>query len=332
MDYGHYNCRDYHISPPMSSTIVVSERNPNALCRHESFDELEQRSRSPASQKPKFPLMQLPLELRQHVLSYLLPHTQVFRDSGLLSEYARKFSAVQKRAAKGMDIPSSSSRNPAGSGISNVVWQRGNISLFCVCKQLHDECAELVYGTNTFLLFVTFNGISFRFRWLLPSGLAPSRSYNNFPELLPPRYMRRIKKVFVHVDHVDSYTAMIKFNVSGQGLIHGLRQQVRRLVNALGPVQTDEDGTESQSGKPRRLNRINIRVANGNAVIDALKSDSVRQREGVIRVTEGVEETLEPFSDLRGVHEVHIGGAVTEGFARLLEERMKGTEPVQTVN
>ena len=142
MDQGHYNCRDYYITPHFSATTTVSESPRQPLERHESFQELEERSRSPASQKPKFPLLQLPFELRQHILRYLLPHTQEFKDSGLLGEHARNFSAVKKRGARGMFIPSGSSSS-SPSSVSSVVWQRGNINLLCVCKQLHDEVSSL---------------------------------------------------------------------------------------------------------------------------------------------------------------------------------------------
>jgi hypothetical protein len=283
--------------------------------RHESWDELEERSRSPASQKLKFPLLNLPLELRQQIFGYLLPHTQEFRDSGLLSKHARNFSAVKKRGARGMIIPSGgSSANP--SSVSNVVWQRGNIRLLGVCKQLHDECAELLYGTNTFLLFVTYAGISFRFRWLFPSGMAPSRSYN-FINLLPERYLYLIKRVVVHVDHVDSYTGMIKFNVDGNGLTHGLRNQVRNLVGALQASNESDVSVDD-----RRLAKVHIRVSNGNAVLDALKSNIVLEREGSVKVSEDIEEMLEPFGQLRGVQQVSVVGAVTESYARRLEARM----------
>lgn len=310
MDYGHYNCRDYYINPHFSPTTIMSDRHP--IHRHESFDELEQRSRSPASQKPKFPLLKLPLELRQQILKYLLPHTKEFRDSGSLGEHARNFSAVKKREAKGMIIPNGG--NPSPAGISNVVWQRGNINILSVCKQLHQECAEMVYGTNTFLLFITYLDIKWRFRWLLPSGMAPSRHFK-FLELMPEKYMRLIKRVMVHIDHVDSYTGMIKFNVGGKGLTHGLRLRVQLLVNAL------REGDEGHEDK--RLTRVNIRVSNGNAVLDQLKSDIVRQREGGIKVAEDLEEMLEPFEDLRGVREVSIGGAVTEQFADKLAAKMR---------
>ena len=315
MDQGHYNCRDYYISPHFAPTTLVSDGQPKPLERHESFEELEERSRSPASQKAKFPLLDLPLELRQQIFRYLLPHTQEFKDSGLLSEHARNFSAVKKRGARGMIIPTGGSSNITSS-FSNVVWQRGNINLLSVCKQLHEECAEMLYSTNTFLLFVTYGGISFRFRWLLPSGLAPSRSYN-FLGLLSERYLHLIRRVVVHVDHVDSYTGMIKFDVDGDGLTHGLQNQVRRLVNAL-QASNESDATAAQ----RRLAKVYIRVSNGNAVLDSLKSSIVREREGSIKVSEDIEEMLEPFGDWRGVQRVHIIGAVTDSYARRLEARM----------
>lgn len=312
MDQGHYNCRDYYITPHFSPTTIVSETQRPQMERHESWDELEERSRSPASQKPKFPLLELPLELRQQILRYLLPRTQEFRDSGSLGEHARNFSAVKKRGAKGMIIPSSAN----ASGVSNVVWQRGNIHVLGVCKQLHDECAELLYSTNTFLLFVTYGGISFRFRWLLPSGLAPSRSYN-FIKLLPERYLHLIKRVVVHVDHVDSYTGMIKFNVDGNGLTHGLRKQVQSLVEAL-QASNNSDAIADD----RRLAKVYIRVSNGNAVLDALKSSVVREREIGVMVSEDIEKMLEPFGQLRGVQQVSVVGAVTESYARRLQARM----------
>lgn len=206
-------------------------------------------------------------------------------------------------------------------GPSHVVWQPGNIRLLSVSRQLHDECAEIMYGSNTFLLFVTFSGISFRYSWMLKSGLSPTRRYS-FLELIPRRYLILIKRVIVNVDHVDSYTGMIKFNVSGKGLTHGLRKQNQRLVNALQahPVQL-EDGT-ALTYQERRLNKIKIQVSNGNAVLDQIKKEVVRQREGKIRVAEDLEEMLEPFGELRGVRSVQIAGAVTTEFSERLVMKM----------
>ena len=315
MDHGHYNCRDYYISPHFAPTTLTNERPLHTLERHESFTELEQRSRSPASQRPKFPLLKLPLELRQEILSYLLPHTQKFKDCSGLTQHVQNFSAVKKRQARGM--PAAVTNNSLMTvGTNNVVWQRGNIDVLRVCKQLHDECAELIYGSNTFQLFVSYNGISFRFRWLLASGVAPSRTFE-FLKLLNPRYIRLVRKVAITVDLVDSYTGMIKFNVSGKALTLGLRKQVQRLVNALrsGAVQ----GQEHDHG---RLSRVSIRVQNGDNYLEAKKSELVRQRDGSLKGFGDVAEILEPFSDLYGIGSVSVTGAVSEDNAQTLMELM----------
>lgn len=165
------------------------------------------------------------------------------------------------------------------------------------------------------MLFVTFERITFRFRWLSLNGLAPSRSFD-FLELLPERYMQRIKRIVVHVDHVDSYTGMIKFNVGGKGLTHGLRIQVQRLVNALKPADSDHE---------RRLSKISIRISNGNAVLDTIKSDDVRKREG-IKVAEDIKDMLEPFKQLYDVREASVSGAITDELAQELEDRMRSKE------
>lgn len=363
MDTGHYNCRDYHISPHFSATTLVSETNARQqwLNRHESFNDLEERSRSPASHKPKFPLFRLPLELRQQILSYLLPNTQEYRDAGLLSEHARNFSAVQKRGARGMAIPSVGA---SAASVSNVVWQRGNVNLFRVCRQLHQECAELVYGTNTFLLFLTYADVTFRFRWLLPSGLAPSRSYKIL-DLLSARYLSLIRKVVVHVDHVDSYTGMIKFNVGGEGLKYGLRRQVQRLVNALQASPEEESKDEEMDHelakltveecdpdderlvtrlaglaiktepaehslvKPpeRRLTRLTVKVSTGNSVLDSLKDLSLKDKDSEPKIPQEIEYMLEPFGELDCVQYVNVVGAVTPSFARNLEQKMQTKSP-----
>lgn len=294
MDPGHYNCRDYYVSPHFAPLTITNEPRPPPF-RHESFDELQSRCSSPASKRPKFPLLRLPLELRQQIFGYLLPRTLERRESNRTSNHARN-SAVS---------------------ISNVVWQRGTISLLRVCKQLHGECAEALYGNNTFLISVTYAGVTFRYRYLLPRGMAPTRTYNIL-ELLSERYQRLIKRIVVNVDHVDSYTSMIKFNVSGSGFTHGLRRQVSRLVKALKAAE--------QLGEERQLAKVVVRVSNANAVLEAIKSDFIRQREGAFSVADDLEEILAPFAQLRGVRDVSVGGAVADGFARELEDRMRSTE------
>ena len=341
MDTGTYNCRDYHVTPHFSATTLTNNTSTannanNALLhRHESWADLEHRSRSPASFAPKFPLLKLPLELRQQILLYLLPRTlELGTHVDALEMHVRNFSAVQRRVRKGMELPPekekklSSAAARAGGVPTNVAWRRGNTALFAVCRQLHDECADLVYGGNTFMLGVTFSSITFRFRFLLPSGMAPKREYN-FLELMPERYLWRLRRVLVCVDHVDSYTGMIKYNVSGKGLVHGLRRQVLKLVCALQPLGgqgQEEGGTAAGSvreeGSCPGLARVLIRISGGNAVTASLKTHFGEAQ----RISKDIEEILEPFGHLCGVRDARVMGAVGHDYARALEERMRGLE------
>jgi hypothetical protein len=340
MDTGTYNCRDYHITPHFSATTLTNNNNNVHLQRHESWADLEHRSRSPASFAPKFPLLKLPLELRQQILSYLLPRTQELGTHvDALETHVRNFSAVQRRVRKGMELPpekekapptKGNSSNSGGSVPTNIAWHRGNTALFAICRQLHDECADMVYGSNTFMLGVTFSSITFRFRFLLPSGMAPKREYN-FLELMPQRYLRRLRRVLVCVEHVDSYTGMIKYNVSGKGLMHGLRRQVLRLVCALQPLdeQQGQDGVEEkgagsivQEQPCPGLARVLIRVSGGNAVTASLKTQFGEAQ----RISKDIEEILEPFGHLCGVRDARVMGAVGPAYARELEERMRDCE------
>ena len=339
MDTGTYNCRDYHITPHFSSPTLTNNTGNAHLQRHESWADLEQRSRSPASLKPKFPLLELPLELRQQILSYLLPHTQELGSHvDALESHVRNFSAVQKRVRKGMELPPEKKvspeparrQNSSSSNVpSNIAWRRGNTSLFAVCRQLHDECADMVYGSNTFLLGVTFSNITFRFRYLLPSGMAPQREYA-FLDLMPARYLCRLRRVFVSVDHVDSYTGMIKYNVSGKGLVHGIRRQVLKLVCALQPMARQDEACEistEESSLPERpgLARVVIRISSGNTMTTSLKA----QFGEVQRISQDIEEILEPFGHFCGVRDPRVVGAVGQAYARELEERMRDPEPGQ---
>lgn len=114
-------------------------------------------------------------------------------------------------------------------------------------------------------------------------------------------------------------------NVSGQGLTHGLRRQVQRLVNAL-----RSNGTESQENC-RQLSCVKIRVQNGDNFLEARKSNIVRQRDGSLKSDDDVADMLEPFSDLYGVGSVSVIGAVPEDFAQALTELMMDKSRGDTV-
>lgn len=187
MDVGHHNCRDYHI-PPDAAYHVLEQRLAQTHLTDEYTTEIK------ASSLPSsFPFLNLPLEIRQQIYTYLLPSVSLYR-IGLL----------------GVALPSRASAAPSNSRTDQPtpVWTRGQASLLCICRQVHDECATLLYGNSTFKVFVTYDSINFHLRWLLSNGLTPSRR-PKFLKLVPPRYLGRVKRLDVYVDHVDSYTGMV---------------------------------------------------------------------------------------------------------------------------
>jgi hypothetical protein len=363
MDRGHYNCRDYYITPhfaaaTISSVIEVSSDEPKPVkqdrpiqptlfARHESFDELEQRSRSPASQQPKFPFLRLPLELRQQIYNYLLPRT-ISKEKDVSDVSNRQLDSA--RFSPG---PTSNKnctpRNATKSNVnavniiaSHIIWQRGNVKLLSVNRQIHDECADILYGgRNTFLLTVTYAGIIFRYSWLLPSGLSPTKRYP-FLELMPQRYLARLSRVVVCVEHVDAYTAMIKFNVGAHGLVHGLRGQVQKLVDGLlsppslppstvstgsisSSAEDGDDAARASAPPPSRipLAKLHLRISTANSIVDELKRNRARNSgcgtDSSEIAVQGLAEMLAPFERLWGVRDVAVTGAVTDGLARRLE-------------
>jgi hypothetical protein len=215
---------------------------------------------------------------------------------------------------------------------SHIIWQRGNVKLLSVNRQIHDECADLLYGgRNTFLLSVTYAGIIFRYSWLLPSGLSPTKRYP-FLELMPGRYLARLSRVVICLEHVDAYTAMIKFNVGAQGLVHGLRGQVQKLVdgllspplphvsitsteNAPSSVDNDSDVVQPPTQMPSRipLAKLHIRISTANSIVDELKRNRARNsKSGYINAddtdipVQGLEEMLAPMKRLWGVRTTDV--------------------------
>ncbi|KAF4551613.1 Hypothetical protein D9617_13g101150 [Elsinoe fawcettii] len=168
----------------------------------------------------------------------------------------------------------------------------------------------MLYGDSVFVLFVKYSSITFRYQWLLPSGLTPT-SDMDFLESFPLQYLHLIRQLHVVVDHPDSYTGMIKYNVGGNGLTYGLRNQVKKLANIFQP------GGETPAG----LNVLHVELINGNEYLDCEKRGIVRARERV-QGTEDVQQVLEPLKQLRDIVDVKIAGAVTEEFAATLCKSM----------
>ena len=154
----------------------------------------EEEAQDTSSLSPRCYLLQLPLELREIILSLILPHT---------------------------------AHSPKG-----ISWLRGTTAVLAACKQLHNEGTSLIYGTNAFVIDTIYDCSTFAYQWLLPSGLVPKRTMA-FPEQLASRNVALMRRFQIRVHHVDSYTGMLKYNCGGHGLVEGLRDQVRFLCQAL---------------------------------------------------------------------------------------------------
>ena len=142
--------------------------------------------------RPKsFPLLQLPIELRDKILELVLPHT----------------TCVGKRG---------------------IAWVRGHCAILATSRNLFNEGIRIMYGRNTFVIDVVWDKVTFAYQWLLPTGLIPRRTLA-FPDKLGKRNVSYIRKLLIRIHHVDNYTGMIKHNFSGPGLRQGLRLQVEKL-------------------------------------------------------------------------------------------------------
>jgi len=283
-DKGHFNCRDYTFTEDDAYTHAIRDTRPSNQESVVSGD---------AVKSQPFRIFDLPLELRQKIYLHVLPKADSRSGStlGLLG--------------------SSSVKTGSSSSIPSIIWTRGQTSLLSACQQMHDECVAILYGCNVFVLFVTYSQIVFRFRFLIPSGLAPSRHYE-FLDLVPLRYRKLVRQLVVTVDHPDSYTGMIKYNVGGRGLTHGLRLKVQELVDALQPRDCSDSCIRS----------LDVDLRNGNDHLDGEKQGIVRAREHEIAGDGDVQVVLEPFADLHRVNRARIRGAVTKDFANALRQSM----------
>jgi hypothetical protein len=311
-DTGHHNCRDYYHPLPVPATthtlpkaLTMTQTTAQILALHSS-------QKSPLNRlpnKPSFPFLRLPYELRRKIYLYLLPHTETKASAGsLVSTTGTSNAASSAHKIHLASLPS------AKYTANTTLWHRGNTALLAVNKQLHSECASLLYGENVFVLWVSYDTIQFRFRWVLASGLAPSCAFD-FLQLVKGRYLGLVRKVVVTVDVVDEYTGMIKFNVGGSGLVYGLKLQVAKLVKALRKAEGEEG-----------LRRLTVRLQNGNeGVPEGEKRGVSRARERDVRGIDEVQGVLEPLRQLSGLREVVLYGAITDAYKEDLKKSMMAT-------
>jgi len=233
-------------------------------------------------------LFRLPLELRRQIYSYLLPYSQQGKP--------RSSTEVSQKCSK-------------------VIWITGNIFVLLVCQQMCQECLDILYGTNTFTITITYTSIIFNYTWFLRSqGLTPNRPYS-FLDHFNHRNVLRIKRFQVNVQQVDSYTGMIKYNCSGRGLVDGLRGQVRRFVDAVNEAAAP--GCEFEKG----LHTLEIRLSDGSNVLSELRKHPVHVLESNKDLSTG-QTVLDPFRSMRGVRKLSIIGAVTPDYVTLCERSM----------
>jgi hypothetical protein len=202
-------------------------------------------------------------------------------------------------------------------GTDNLVWLREKTALLRVCHQLHEESADVLYGSNTFVINVAYDRIEFLYRWLLPSGLTPKRVHPFLKreqpgtlkrEYFPQRYIPRIRSYLINVEHVGSYMGMIKYNCGGKGLTIGIRRQVQTLVDEL--------------RKSPHLNRVVVRLIDDNTVLSQIRRVRVHRMDAD-KNTVLTQTVLDPFLDLTGVRCAEIVGAVNPDYKSHVRQRME---------
>jgi hypothetical protein len=197
---------------------------------------------------------------------------------------------------------------------NSIVWHRGHTALLATCHQIHDECASIVYGQNTFVIDVTFDKILFRQRWRTASNLTPCRAWP-FMDHFSQRNLMRIRHYVVNVEHVDDYTGMIKYNCGGRGLTVGIRERVKELVDLLSVVDY--------------IVEIHVHLIDGAISRIKFPSGRVHRVQDETNYTKS-QSTLDPLHRLYGVRKAKITG-VSASYAVCLEKSMSSTRAGATV-
>jgi len=189
---------------------------------------------------------------------------------------------------------------------TNIVWLRGHTSILQVCRQIYEECIDLLYGSNIFEIDIKYDGIRFRYTWLIPSSLKPKMLYP-FPDHFSTRNLQLIRNYVINVEHVDSYQGMIKYNCGGPGLTAGVRNQVQSFVNEIRDVES--------------LRRVAVRLSDGSKMLSDIRRVKVHCMErGKNTLT--MQTVLNPFFLLRGVSSAKVSGSVSSEYTAQLERAM----------
>ncbi len=202
------------------------------------------------------PLLEMPVEVRNHIYQLVVPTTTQVQGKG-------------------------------------TAWLRGSTAFLVVNKQIYFEAIKIMYGTSTFVIDVRYNAISFAYQWILPSGLVPKTTFV-FPTKFAERNLALIRRYQIRVQLVDSYTGMIKYNISGHSpLVDGVRDQVAKLVSILGNVS--------------KIHQLQI----------CLQDDYHGTENG-----QSVPPVLLPFVGLKNTHIVSLSGNITPDLQKRLQDRL----------
>lgn len=263
---------------------------------------------------PRLSLLGLPIEIRREIYSYLLPSTINIHprlnhqesSSSAKKEYKLTFVPINLNGCTGVWKILPTRPNSSHDTGHDIVWRRGSVVLLRTNRQIHEECATMIYGESTFVIDVTFDSVHFRYRWLVSSSnLMPGRSYS-FLDHFSARNLMRIKNYVVNIEHVDDYTGMIKYNHRGQNLAAGILVQVSDLVELL-------------AGVPY-LNRVSIQLVDGDISRVRFPSGRVHRVQDE-RNFEVSQKVLEPWRRVYGVRYAVVKG-VSEEFGAELEKSM----------
>lgn len=260
------------------------------------------------------PFLRLPIELRQQIYTYILPYTSTFdvrlqRGTGEQPERS-EYNLTYVRGALGNGIWKMQKTMPKTDRETgnDVVWRRGNIALLCVCRQIHDECVDMIYGSNMFVIDVSFNSINFRCRWRTANNLTPNRAIL-FLTHFSQKNLMRIKNYIINVEHVDDYTGMIKYNTGGRGLTAGIRDQVQNLTDLLSIIPY--------------LHRLQIHLIDGAISRVKFPSGRVHRVQDEQNYSQS-QVVLDPFNRIYGASKAKVTGVSAE-YAKALEMSMTAT-------
>lgn len=204
--------------------------------------------------------------------------------------------------------------------LRSIVWKPGETAVLRTSSQVHDECAEVLYGSNTFVFDVAYGRIDFRKRRLIPKNGLTVEKLHRFPLafLEQAAYVSRLRHVVININHVDSYLGMINHNCQNtEALTAGVRAQVSRLVTVL--------------RRTGLLTRVYVRLTVGSSMMDEIRkvrgNTRVPHRVLAGRNVAEMQTALEPLKELNNVKLPTVEGAVTPEYGCLLEDCMRGVVP-----